>query len=186
MTDNIFPTSYYSGSCRDDPDGGDGYVTCLTDNSTLTYYMDSGGTYELEAVDKSNVRATMNNDYEPTDLSVSYDSSPSFSGSAETDIIYQEGSTNIPSSSDGVTWCNDAVDGNGLRCDQQYVRIRGHGAYTRGMSCHETGHAVGLLHGSDASPRLSKTDSRLGCLVTPVGENTGLGSNNRDNINGVY
>ncbi|BFO21167.1 hypothetical protein SHKM778_75550 [Streptomyces sp. KM77-8] len=76
MTDNIFPTSYYSGSCRDDPDGGDGYVTCLTDNSTLTYYMDSGGTYELEAVDKSNVRATMNNDYEPTDLSVSYDSSP--------------------------------------------------------------------------------------------------------------
>ncbi|MEE1942427.1 hypothetical protein V1L54_24000 [Streptomyces sp. TRM 70361] len=186
VTDNIFPTSNAWGTCSNDPDGGDGDVTCLTDNSQLTYYMDSSGTYELESPDRTAVRSTMNNDYAPTDLSVSYDSSPAFSGNAETDVVYQEGSTNLPSSADGVTWCNDAVDNDALECDQQYVRIRGNGHYTRGLSCHETGHAVGLLHGNQAYPALSKTDSRLGCMVTPVGAGTGLGSNNRDNINSMY
>lgn len=51
--------------------------------------------------------------------------------------------SNLPSSADGVTWCNDAVNGSTYGCDQQYVRIRGCGTYARGLACHETGHAIG-------------------------------------------
>ncbi|MDA1361700.1 hypothetical protein O1R50_18880 [Glycomyces luteolus] len=182
-TDNMYPTQYANGGCiSEEPNARQ--ATCRTDNATLTYYMDSGGDFELETPDKDDVRATMSNDYNPTDLSVSYDSTPSFSGSAETDIIYQEGSADIPSSVDGMTWCNNAS--NLDECDQQFVRIRGAGYYSRGLACHETGHAVGLVHGSVSSPIKSNTDSRLGCMVTPVGTNTSLGDNNIENINNTY
>ncbi|MDW6063997.1 hypothetical protein SAZ11_46160 [Streptomyces sp. FXJ1.4098] len=184
VTDNMYPTYNASRPCRDDPDGGDGILSCQTDNREVYYYMDSGGTYELESPDRTIVSDMLRDDYAPTDLARHYDSSPTFSGDAETDIIYQEGSTNIGSSSDGVTWCNDAVDAR--RCDQQYIRIRGNGYYTPGLSCHETGHAVGLTHGQQADPKLNQTDSRLGCLQTPVSYGTGLGANNRENINGAY
>lgn len=182
-TDNMYPTQYANSGCfSEEPNARQS--TCRTDNSTLTYYMDSGGDFELETPDKDDVRETMSSDYSPTDLSVSYDSTPSFSGSAETDIIYQEGSEAIPSGLDGMTWCNDAV--NLDECDQQFVRIRGAGSYTRGMACHETGHAVGLVHGNVSSPIRSNTDSQLGCMQTPVDWNTSLGANNKENINNEY
>ncbi|WRZ92699.1 hypothetical protein OHB54_28790 [Streptomyces sp. NBC_01007] len=186
VTDNLYPTANTVGTCHNESDGGDDYVSCQTDNAAVTYYMDSSGDYELEEVDKDAVRLTMSSDYAPTDLTVSYDSSPSFEGSAETDIVYQEGETNIPSNLDGITWCNDAVDDSGVKCDQQYVRIRGAGHYSRGMSCHETGHAIGLVHGTRAYPALNNTDDRLGCMQTPVSSGEALGANNRDNINSVF
>jgi hypothetical protein len=183
-TDNMWPTLNEGGICRDDPDGGDGLLSCQTDNREVYYYMDSGGKYELESPDRTTVSDMLRDEYASTDLARHYDSSPVFSGGAETDIIYQEGSTNISDNSDGVTWCNDAADN--LRCDQQYIRIRGNGTYTPGMSCHETGHAVGLTHGREAAPMLPQRDSRLGCLQTPVAFGTGLGANNRENINATY
>ncbi|MFJ1900394.1 hypothetical protein [Streptomyces sp. NPDC088115] len=146
--------------------------------------MDSSGTYELESEDRAIVSNMLASQYSPTDIAVHYDSSPMFSGGSETDIIYQEGSTNLPSSSDGVTWCNEAADNR--RCDQQYIRIRRAGSYTPGVSCHETGHAVGLTHGNKASPALSNTDTRIGCMQTPTNYGTTLGANNKENINATY
>ncbi|MFJ9740566.1 hypothetical protein [Streptomyces sp. NPDC101166] len=187
VTDNMHPTANNNLACFNDPEGGDGRLSCRTDNATVTYYMDSNGPVcELESEDKNAVTTTMGSDYSPTDLTISYDSSPTFEGSAETDIVYQECDAGVPSTADGVTWCNDAVDNAEFECDQQYVRLRGPGSYTRGLTCHETGHAIGLTHGKQADPILSNTDSRLGCLVTPVGSNVGLGANNRDNINGQF
>ncbi|WP_405794488.1 hypothetical protein [Streptomyces sp. NBC_01506] len=186
-TDNMHPTNNNTLACYNDPVGGNGSISCRTDNAQVSYYMDSNGpTCELESGDKAAVNATMNSDYRPTDLTVGYDSSPEFSGGAETDIIYQECDASVPSTADAVTWCNDAVDGSLFECDQQYVRFRGPGYYTRGLACHETGHAIGLVHGNRASPLLLNTDSRLGCLTVPVGDNTGLGANNRENINGAF
>ncbi|WP_335991229.1 hypothetical protein [Glycomyces sp. MUSA5-2] len=182
-TDNMYPTQYANSGCRDDPDGGDGQISCRTDNSSLSYYMVSSGEYELEQVDRNVVTDVMVNDFAPTDLTVSYDSSPSFSGSAETDIIYQEGSTNI-SSSDGVTWCNNAAGPD--ECDQQYIRIRGAGHYVNGLTCHETGYAVGLVHGNQASPQKSNSDEALGCMETPTSSGEGLQANNVENINNTY
>lgn len=183
VTDNMYPTANANLPCRSES-GPDGNLSCQTDNATLTYYMDSGGTNELEAEDRNVVISVMNNIYAPTDFVVSLDSTPSFSGSAETDIVYEESGIGVPSGADGVTFCNNAADG--LRCDQQYIRILGGGNYVRGLTCHETGHAVGLTHGQQASPQLSNHDERLGCMETPVDEAEGLQDNNIDHINATY
>ncbi len=98
--------------------------------------------YKLEQPDKLTVNQVIDLEYRPTDLAFHYDSSPVFSGSGETDIIYQEGSNGVPSSVDGITWCN-ATGGDVVDCDQQYIRIRGNGNYVYHLTCHETGHAVG-------------------------------------------
>ncbi|MET9246168.1 hypothetical protein [Nonomuraea sp. NPDC003709] len=180
-TDNMFPTLQTGSNCW----LGMGHYPCQTDNREVYFYMDSSGEYKLESEDRSVVNAAIDGEYRPTALAFHYDSSPVFEGSGETDIIYQEGSTGLPDSVAGRTWCN--ADGDRpYNCDQQYIRIRGAGAYHYARVCHETGHAVGLQHGDNASPRLSKTDSRLGCLVTPSTGHNDLGANNRENINGAY
>lgn len=178
---NMVGNPNYDFSCIAGSDGGGGGRVCRTDNATLTYYMDSSGTYELEQVDRDKVTWVMTYQYDPTDLNVSYDRSPTFSGSAETDVIWQEGAINT--ATDGVTWCDDAA--GGYDCDQQYIRIRGAGVYSQPLACHEGGHAVGLLHGANSFPQISNTDPVLGCMKTPVDTNE-LGSNQVNRINIVY
>ena len=181
-TDNMFPTGATNGYCI--TGFGEGYP-CQTDNKDVYFYMDSYGEYELEAIDKEIVNDAIDGEYRPTDLAFHYDSTPVFSGSGETDIVYQEGSTGLPDSAAGITWC-DAAGGDGVDCDQQFIRIRGGGYITYAISCHETGHAVGLQHGEYSSPRLLNSDSRLGCMVTPAEGHNSLGANNRENINATY
>ena len=182
-TDNMFPTQVTSSTCWEGM--GNGYP-CQTDNKEVYFYMDSNGEYELEGVDRTTVNNAIDGEYRPTDLAFHYDSSPVFEGASETDIIYQEGSTGLPDSAAGMAWCN-GKGGDGLDCDQQYIRIRGNGYYTYARVCHETGHAVGLQHGDNASPPLNKhTDTRLGCMLTPSDGHPDLGANNRENINATY
>ncbi|MFF9915620.1 hypothetical protein [Streptomyces sp. NPDC013457] len=177
-TDTMVPTQTYSVPCTSAD-------VCQTDNETLTYYMDSGGTYELESPDRINVVETVTEDYAPTDLVISYDSSPSFSGDAETDHIWQEGSTGLPSDVLGMAWCNDP-NGTGYKCDQHYIRIRGGGWIDPSLTCHEMGHGVGLVHGSHAYPQRSATDrAAMGCMIAE-GYETTLGTNNINNINATY
>ncbi|MFJ6686824.1 hypothetical protein [Streptomyces werraensis] len=176
-TDTMVPTQNYGNYC------GNANV-CQTDNRDLTYYMDSGGTYELELIDRDFVRTAVSSDYGPTDLVISYDSSPSFSGSAETDHIWQEGSTGIASDAVGMAWCDDSV--SGWSCDQHYIRIRGNGYYTSSTTCHEMGHGVGLVHGTQAYPQRSNADvAAMGCMTTPSASGD-LGTNNFNNINATY
>ncbi|MFG2775982.1 hypothetical protein [Streptomyces sp. NPDC048350] len=178
-TDTLMPTRNYTYYC------GSGHGICQTDNETLTYYMDSGGTYELESNDRYYVNETVSSDYAPTDLVISYDSSPSFSGDAETDHIWQEGSTGLSDDAAGMTWCNDAVDL--YACDQHYIRIRGNGYYVGSLTCHEMGHGVGLVHGDLAYPTRSRTDvAAMGCMVTGTAYSPDLGTNNFNNINATY
>ncbi|MGW5875729.1 hypothetical protein ACWFMI_04120 [Nocardiopsis terrae] len=187
ITDSMFPTANTPNDCwNQNPEAWDN-VPCQTDNASVYYYMDSADAFELERPDRDAVIDTMNYDYRPTDLTVTYDSTPSFSGTAETDIIYQEGRVSTkPPNVMGLTWCNDATNGWSVECDQQYVRIRGNGVYDRGIACHETGHAVGLQHGGLSSPKLSNSDYRLGCLVNEPSDNASLGSHNRSMINSTY
>ncbi|MGW5064979.1 hypothetical protein ACWEQJ_02485 [Streptomyces cyaneofuscatus] len=173
VTDNMYPTSNTKWSCVDGS-MGDGF--CRTDNATLTVWMQK----TVSSAGKTKVKNALNDQYNPTDLKVSYPGSPSYSGSAETDIIYQSGST--PSGSRGIAWCNDSVGGN--KCDQHYVRFAAANP-PASTACHETGHAVGLTHGQNASPKLSQTDSRLHCMVTPSAVST-LGSHNKSMINNTY
>ncbi|MEU6244569.1 hypothetical protein [Streptomyces sp. NPDC047024] len=176
--DNIVPTANYYVGCLDGTNG----TICQTDNDYLTYYMDSGGSNKLEADDKAIVQDMLSSQYGPTHLSIHYDSSPSWSGSAETDIYYSEAA--VPGNDEGFTYCNDDSPGN-YKCDQQYIRIQP-GYYTPGLSCHETGHAVGLTHGDLAYPRVGMQDSVMGCMKKSVDYGQTLGSNNKNNINIVY
>lgn len=88
----------------------------------------------------------------------------------------------------GMYWCNDAVDNYLYSCDQGYVRITTNTSYhRRALACHETGHAVGLLHGGNADPIVSSTDSRLGCMRTPFdADSYTLGPHNVAQINETY
>lgn len=83
-SDNMVPVYLYGG-CIDDTPGANGPV-CQTDNATLTVYYQSS----VASGDKSNVAYALTHEYQPTDLSVTTAGSPSYSGGAETDIIYQE------------------------------------------------------------------------------------------------
>ncbi|MFD5553322.1 hypothetical protein ACFWIA_05715 [Streptomyces sp. NPDC127068] len=174
-TDNIVPTFHYINLCTEN--GG----LCQTDNADLTYYMDSGGGDALEESDKNRMRTMLKNEYSPTDLKISYDSTPSWSGAAETDIYYAEGA--VSGSAVGISWCNDAI-ARTYKCDQNYIRIESAWMDYSTM-CHETGHAVGLTHGNIADPPRHKDDPILGCMTVNV-NNSDLGANNKANINSVY
>ncbi|MFI9556397.1 hypothetical protein [Nonomuraea endophytica] len=185
--DGIYPNDRYRPTCADlggEPTGA-GSV-CLTDNSTLTYYADSSGWGKVEDLDKLELGEMLYQQYDPTNLSVSYHYSPVFDGEAETDIVYQEDSRGLDGAI-GVTWCNDRVNGNNWRCDQTYVRIAGNGWFQKhGITCHETGHVVGLLHGFNTDPEIHYQDARLGCMRTGMVPPGSLGANNKYFINEVY
>lgn len=171
--DNMVPTRNYIGSCgTGSPSSG----FCQTDNATLTVYRESS----LSSTGRTNIAAALNDEYAPTDLSVSFVSTPSYSGSAETDIIYQQGT--VSGTADGIAWCNDAV--SSTKCDQHYNRFDS-ASPSKALACHETGHAVGLTHGADAYPALSQGDNSLGCMTTPV-ETSDLGTHNTSMINATY
>lgn len=173
--DNMYPTSNYQPRCRD----RDRNNFCQTDNSTLTAFVESS----VPPAGKNIIVFELATDFGGTDLSLKFPLSPSYTGSSETDIIYQVGS-GVPSGSDAFTWCDDA--NSDTRCDQHYVRFRSSSVVVTGLVCHESGHAVGLTHGQAASPRLSQTDNRLGCMVTPTGSDRRLGPNSYYWINATY
>lgn len=177
VTDNLVPTQNYTHKCK----SGDVYggIVCTTDNATVTYFMKN----QLEQRDK-NVVDDMIVMYARTDLEIHPDGTPKYTGPGETDIIYEEGP--VPGDDEGKTWCNDPILRRNYDCDQQYVRIQGAGHYTKGLSCHETGHAVGLLHGQDAYPDYPNQSQFLRCMRKMPDYDDVLGSNNRSNINHVY
>jgi hypothetical protein len=171
--DNMTPTANYGNECIKGGETGSG--TVCQDNSGWTFYRQSS----LETADKNVVWDVLFDQFAPTHLTVTHDTTPNYSGGAETDLIFKESA--VPGSNEGITWCNDPL---GLyTCDQHYVDLEP-GHYTRGLTCHESGHAVGLLHGHNSSPPVSQTDSRLGCMRTPIAGSAGtLGSNQVEHIN---
>lgn len=182
VTDNITPIGDADAweMCRKGKPDANAYP-CQTDNRDVSLWRQ--GT--LEAADKDRVKRMIDDEYAPTDLVMSWPSSPEYAGGAETDIVYQEKSP-TDNRFVGVAWCDDPIE-NTVKCDQAYVRIKGGSRFTYKVLCHETGHAVGLLHGNDAVPELNPRDDRLGCMHNPADDGPAdLGSNNRDNINKIY
>jgi len=172
VTDNMYLTATFQPTCFD------GGHFCQTDNATLSVYRE--GT--LSSAGKTNIRDTLDNSFDTTSLTVSYPTTPEYTGSAETDVIYQTNPGRVPTGATGVTWCDNAV--SYYQCDQHYVAFRS-ASPGADLACHETGHAVGLTHGSEASPVLSNGDTRLGCMATPVFSRW-LGGSNAEEINGTY
>lgn len=182
--DNLVPTGSSSDFCDQSyhpPSNG----ACQTDNAQVFWHMTDSGDQQLEANDRDALKEMLNARYEPTDLDLTYDSTPVFSGGGETDVIYQEGPP--PSGLLGYGWCNDQV--GTWECDQWYIKIEGGGRYLDWkLTCHETGHGVGLTHGDWAHPTKALDDPVLGCLRSPLDRITtsALGANNKEQINAVY
>jgi hypothetical protein len=171
--DNMMPTPNYLVVCGNGSLGG---PFCQTDNASLNVFREAS----ITATGKANIAAALNEEYAPTDLGITFASTPSYSGSAETDIIYQQG--DVSGTAVGIAWCNDAV--SALKCDQHYNRFDS-STPSKALACHETGHAVGLTHGQNASPALAQGDDSLGCMTTPV-ETSDLGTHNTWMINATY
>jgi hypothetical protein len=144
--DGIFHTAVTTYNCASNGHAptGTGPV-CLTDDSTLTWYAQT----TISGTAKGQIQTIMNSiTYPHTDITVMEQPyPPTYSGPDETDIIYVQ-SSQVPSSYDGLTMCDDAV--NNDRCDQHYVYFR-LGLPGLPVVCHETGHAIGLKHGYDSS-----------------------------------
>lgn len=181
--DNMVPTNTYDEYCIAQTMSTADRV-CQTDNAGLSVYMESSVSTNM----RSRIRDALDNSYNGTDLTVSYPSVPDYSGAGETDIIYQQGT--LPGSGlAGITWCNDDVDSALYDCDQAYIRFTTDTYYEHRMTtCHETGHAVGLLHGAQAYPVVANDNtSVLGCLRTPYDQSAYLlGNNNATEINATY
>jgi hypothetical protein len=78
---------------------------CKTDNASLTVYREG----RLSGAGQSQVSSVLAAEYgNPTILSVTVETTPSYSGSSETDIIYQYYSV-FPPGSSGIAWCDDAL-----------------------------------------------------------------------------
>lgn len=176
--DNMFPTDNALWGCRDGSAGSGEY--CQTDNATMSVFMQAS----VNSNTKGIVRNALTDEFNPTDLNVSVQSSGVYDGSSETDVVYQTSNSYFSGTDIGMTWCDDAV--SATKCDQEYVRFR-YTSINLELACHETGHAVGLTHGNNASPTQSNTSSALGCLETPDrGSQYHLGANNIAEINATY
>lgn len=187
------PTTNWNKTCVDTTQYSG--VSCQTDNSSTGWRAESSidtTTAPNDTPAEESINVTMANSYDGTDLDTYFDTTPVYSGSGETDVVYRSKPSDFRADSFiGLTWCDDAV--SALRCDQQYVNFRDVNDTDRALACHETGHAVGLLHGFDASPRpnpnrdVANSDVRLNCMVTPrVRSLRFLDDNNVDNINSTY
>lgn len=174
--DSMRPTANYPDACA--APSGSYSVNCQTDNSTLTYFSQGS----LSAYSRTQISSVLNNQFDPTDLNVSYENPPVYTGGAETDIIYLL--ETLPLGVAGWTRCDDPIDS--VKCDQHYVSFASD-FWAQHITCHESGHAVGLTHGAQASPSISNTDPSLACMKTADNYNSnGLGTHNIGQINGTY
>ncbi len=175
--DNLVPTQTYNPTCT--AGGETGGVLCKTDDFYWSYFRQS----TLEYGDQARVADVLRDEFGPTDLAVAEDTTPEYSGADETDVIYKESA--VPGGNEGITWCNDPT--SGYECDQHYVDMQPDVYTSRGLICHESGHAVGLTHGLQAYGVQSQTDPALGCMRTPTGSTQdNLGSQQITNINASY
>jgi len=186
----MVPTATYDpGDCHE---GVIGAEVCQADNASDSVY-----TASLSQALRDGVEQTLNQSYETTDLDIQYTTNPVYSAdnNAETDIIYLI-NDNLPSNALARTYCEDR-DGGGVQCDQHYVEFdRGTICATwdctnpdenQRVGCHETGHAVGLTHGSEAYPVVPNDYGPLYCLRTPAAATTrNMGADNEALINATY
>lgn len=168
----MFPTSRTAGSCYDGTHNNGTF--CQTDNAALSWYA------QASITSTAGIQSSLYNSFDTTDVNVRYEDPPVYSGGAETDVIYQQGA--LDPFVAGMAWCNDAVDSR--KCDQHYVRFVD-SSPSRQLACHETGHAVGLTHPTEADPASTASDSRYYCMMNDA-SNSYLGDHNVYEINRTY
>ena len=192
--DSIYPVSTAQPSCSNQSLGSG--MPCLQDDSSVSIYIQNS----LSQAGGMNVLWDIAWEYDPTDLTFSYQDPPIYNTSLpsdlETDIIFQMNSA-IPPNFGGMTWCDDMSgqpSGGSLpsfrRCDQTYIAfspaIFPDNTPNTNMVCHEVGHAVGLNHGDASSPAQPNNLFSLRCMRNPVPNDDYVGAYQQTQINNTY
>lgn len=158
---SIWPNPNTDGTC--DRNAG----LCRTDNTTITYYAYTSLTSDARTRIDNMMTSVANNGV----FSVTKESAPDLDGSTETDFIFRQDSSKMPSTNTiGITLCDDPV--TTYTCDQTYMYFRSSGP-DRPLICHESGHAVGLTHGNDSYPEVAAGTDLLACMQQPSSEYAG-------------
>lgn len=145
--DNMFPTPAYSG--------------CSTTKfcQSESWYVTWGYESSVGSAAVTTISSFIDCCLEPLDLSFAWQSPIVYTGVVETDIVYRR--QDIPGSAVGTALCDNPI--NSVTCDQTYVTFE-NSSPSGGLICHETGHALGLTHGEQASPHTYLNDGNLGCM----------------------
>lgn len=177
--DSMYPTPLANWDCRDrgnaTPNVSGGF--CRTDNAYTTFFVE----FSISEPGYQTIASVMAFQFDPTDLDVWEDTTPSYSGSSETDIIFQQ-RNDIPGGAIGAAWCDDAY---GTTCDQHYAAFVSNNPSAE-LACHEAGHSVGLTHPTEANPVQSAGDTTFGCMTNAPMPGTTLGAHNIQQINSHY
>lgn len=156
---------------------------CRADNINHTWFLSPG-----YSADMLNASVSAMNSWGTTDVNTFRESSLSY---LVTDVHFWpdpalQGTTTL-----GNVDCLKALDW--LRCNAYNARIRPD-VYTGGYNlakaviCHEAGHTLGLLHGSDSVPQVSDQQAAMGCMRTDplTGAMRFPGTHNLHQLNSAY
>ena len=192
--DNMMPNARFSGCFDGQAVEGNG-GPCRTDNRSVYWWMERpiDETVGTDSRAEEQINVSMARDFGSTDLNTYFDSTPVFGGAAETDVIYRHRVEDFRDARTvGYYWCDDVAGlSSSNQCDQGYINLRyieNTPAQMRALICHETGHAVGLLHPTDSVPFKERDDTRFACMMNaPIAAFYGLGPDpNVRNINATY
>lgn len=157
------------------------------DGSSHNYCWGSG----FDSALQDNVTSSFSNALDaPTDATIGYSSTCTYSGSTETDVVWLD--ADLPGTLRGQAPCEDYDVSN--HCDQYYVTLdpaeinvgSNDELDTTKTTCHELGHTVGLTHGSGGGD--GTTDD---CMMSGERPSTALqyerySSHHRGHINGWF
>jgi hypothetical protein len=158
---------------------------CRADNLSHSWFISSG--YSTTMLDAT-ISAMGGWGHTDIDMNTVRETSLSY---LYTDIHFWSDTSLTGTNALGNTDCLTAIDW--LRCGAYQVRIRPDiytGGYdlAKAVVCHEAGHTLGLLHGSQSVPVTSNQSVELGCMRTAplTGDMRFRGTHNIWQINSAY
>lgn len=159
---------------------------CRTDDATVYYYIDSQDDYMVSSAGLTPIVDAMNAWSNNTDITAVYDDTPVFSGPGETDAVWRQ--YVYADDTLGVTTCMDRVDGTRSVCDSHYIEITPVGGWISKVTRHEMGHALGLVHGPQASPVQTECATRMAIMRKALSctDTADLGAVPKNNVDHLY
>lgn len=157
--DNMYPTQNLSRSCQFD------VAPCRTETRLYDFYLHSS----LPSTFKGGARSAMDN-MDNTDM-ITYELTYAQMDPDEVDgyiIVTQLGNTLAGRASCARADPNRPSVCRSYRLYIDDVASTSDWAYAKALTCHESGHSIGLTHGDSAYPAVSRTHPDLACMRTPA------------------